>query len=769
MRSIFIFYFILIYNLLIVCSQANLIKELPIIPKPKLVQIVGGNFEASKIKTLLIPAKEPEALRIGKSIQLLLNLPELEIKKIKGAMVPSSKSLTLSLTSNPEKPEYYKINITKNGIWIQASKPIGWFYALQSLTQMVELSGNYNEKNKLLPYCLIEDEPAFAYRGLHLDVGRHFFPVSFIKKYLELMARFKYNYFHWHLTEDQGWRIEIKQFPKLTEIGSIRKSTIIGSASDYPKKFDSTEYKGFYTQEEIKEVIRFASELHIEIIPEIEMPGHSTAAIAAYPEFSCSGKSVEVANQWGVFDSGVYCTKDTSLWFVKEILTEICELFPGKYIHIGGDECPKTNWKNCDQCQAVKRRNNLKTEEDLQSYFIRQIEKFLNSKNKQLIGWDEILEGGLAPNATVMSWRGTEGGIAAAKQKHPVIMCPGTHCYFDHYQSLQVNEPLAIGGYTSLKKTYSFNPIPSELKPAESVYIIGAQGNLWTEYMADEKQVLYMAYPRAIALSEVNWSDNNTKNYTSFLNRLQYHIPWFATKNMSITQGMMDIEYNTNFSNEGVVFIFQKPAVEGKILIESKKDGDDVSEYLKQDSFILTKDINFKAWYQLENKSLGKPLTIQYKHHLAVAKSIVLKEQVAKKYFQGGANCLINGIEAPSQKYGGPEWVGLEGTDLNVTLDLGKVDSLKLMKIQFFHNPGTWIYRPKDLEIRTSVDGINYSEPIKYQINETESKYLQPTIPLNNVGGRYIQLSIHNHGIIEEKMPGAGRKAWLFVGEIELR
>ncbi len=767
MRYSFVFYFVLICNLLSVCAQ-NAVKEFPIIPKPKAVQVVGGNYETQQINLLIVPAKNEEAIRIGNAFASLLQLPQLKIKKQSGNILPKPKSITLSLLKIPEKPDYYKMHITKNGIWIQASRANGWFYALQTLTQLVELSDQFTIKNKMLPYCIIEDESAFAYRGLHLDVSRHFYPVSFIKSYLDLMSRFKYNTFHWHLTDDQGWRIEIKQFPKLTQIGSVRKNTLIGHSSDFPPRFDSTEYKGYYTQDEIRDVIHYALDRFIDIIPEIEMPGHSTAALAAYPEFSCSGKPVDVANQWGVFNTSMYCTKDTSLWFVQQILNEVCDLFPGKYIHIGGDECPKENWKACENCQIIKRRNKLKNEEELQSYFIRQVEKFLNKKGKQLVGWDEILEGGLAPNATVMSWRGNEGGIAAAKQKHAVIMCPGSHCYFDHYQSLNPNEPIAIGGYTSLSKVYSFNPIPTELKPAERKYILGAQGNVWTEYITDENKVWYMAYPRAIALAEVNWTDAMNKNYGSFLTRLEYHIPWFKNKGMNITQGMLDIDYSTRSSEQGVVINFIKPPVNGKILIESSKDGDLVSEYLKQDSFILTKDVSFKAWYQLDNSSLGKPLIINYKKHLAAGKSIVLIDTPATKYFIGGSSALVNGLEAPTQKYGGPEWVGMEGKNFNATIDLGKADSLKFVKIQFFHNPGAWIYRPTELEISTSIDGVNYATPVKYQINETETKHIQPTIPLSNAFGRYVKISVKNHGIIEDKLPGAGNGAWLFVGEIEV-
>jgi hexosaminidase len=356
---------------------------------------------------------------------------------------------------------------------------------------------------------------------MHLDVGRHFFSVDFIKKYINLMAMLKMNTFHWHLTEDQGWRIEIKKYPKLQEIAAFRDETLIGHYSDKPHQFDGKKYGGFYTQEEIKEVVKYASARQITIIPEIEMPGHSQAAIAAYPELGCTGEQVKVATKWGVFEE-IYCPKETTFKFLEDVIDEVSNLFPGKYIHIGGDEAPKIRWENCEHCQNLIKKEGLKDEHELQSYFIARMEKYINSKGKQIIGWDEILEGGLAPNATVMSWRGTNGAIEAAKQKHTVILTPQSHCYFDHYQSENKNEPLAIGGFLPLEKVYNFNPIPDELTTEEHQYVLGAQGNVWTEYMQTSENVEYMVFPRAIALSEVLWSAKEHRNYTDFIYRLEY-------------------------------------------------------------------------------------------------------------------------------------------------------------------------------------------------------------------------------------------------------
>ncbi len=370
-----------------------------------------------------------------------------------------------------------------------------------------------------LPRCKITDYPRYSYRGLHLDVCRHMFPVGFIKKYIDLMAMHKMNSFHWHLTEDQGWRIEIKKYPLLTSVGAWRKSSPVGRNEGQ----DSIPYGGFYTQDEVRDIVEYARKRFITVIPEIELPGHAQAALASYPHLSCTGGPFEVWTWWGVSEN-IYCAGNEQVFeFLEGVLTEVMHLFPSPYIHIGGDEAPKTRWKACPKCQRRIRSEKLADEHQLQSYFVTRIEKFLNSQGRNIIGWDEILEGGLAPNATVMSWRGTQGGIETARLKHPVIMTPGSPCYFDHYQADPSLEPLAICCFNPLEKVYAFEPTPQELTPEEATYIIGAQGNLWTEYIKTPEHAEYMAYPRAIALAEVVWSPKDKRNYDDFLIRLESH------------------------------------------------------------------------------------------------------------------------------------------------------------------------------------------------------------------------------------------------------
>jgi len=417
----------------------------------------------------------------------------------------TKNKVKFSLNKSLNDEEYF-LRINSNEIAIESSTETGAIYGFQSLNQLMSL--NLSNGVIKLQNQVIKDSPRFKYRGMHLDVGRHMYPVDFIKKYIDGLAMLKFNNFHWHLTEDQGWRIEIEKYPELNNIGSYRDSTLIGHYTDKPWQFDKTRYGGYYTKKEIKEVVRYAEGRGINVIPEIEMPGHSQAAVSSYPEFGCTGEQVGVAPLWGVFKE-IYCSKNETFDFLEEIIDEVVELFPGKYIHIGGDEAPKTNWKACGNCQNVINREKLKDEHELQSYFITRMEKYINSKGKQIIGWDEILEGGLAPNATVMSWRGISGGIEAAKMNHEVIMTPNATCYLDHYQAKDTtNEPLAIGGYTPIEEIYNYEPIPDELDESLHKYIIGAQGNVWTEYMKTSDHVEYMVFPRIFALSEVVWAEN---------------------------------------------------------------------------------------------------------------------------------------------------------------------------------------------------------------------------------------------------------------------
>lgn len=433
-----------------------------------------------------------------------------------GAPDPIVLRLDTSLST-----ESYRIHAADHRLRLVAGDAAGMFYAFVSLQQILE---QHPEGN--LPEFEITDRPRFGWRGMHLDVCRHFFSVEEIKRYLDLLARYKINRFHWHLTEDQGWRLPVPSLPGLSKVAAWRRETLVGRPVA-PMRYDGRRYGGYYTRQDIREVVAYARERHIVVVPEIEMPGHALAALAAYPELSCTGGPFEPATHWGVFED-VFCAgKDTVFRFLETVLGEVVELFPGPWVHIGGDECPKKRWETCPDCQTRIREEGLADEHELQSYFIKRIERILKSKGRKLIGWDEILEGGLAPEATVMSWRGTEGGIAAAQAGHDAIMSPGRPCYFDHYQAQPDSlEPLAICCYNPLPAVYAYEPVPDELTGDAVRHILGAQGNVWTEYMPTFDQVTYMALPRMPALAEVLWSPPNSRHYPDFVERLCVETGW---------------------------------------------------------------------------------------------------------------------------------------------------------------------------------------------------------------------------------------------------
>jgi len=504
-----------------------------VIPKPAFIQEKESSFEITQAFCVAIEKSDSEVRNVGLYFTDRLNRASgLGIPVIEGSKEDiSENALLLRLEPDTEGlgKEGYELDIHPDHIVLTARSPAGLFYGIQTIFQLLPVDV-YSDSSASqngpwdLPCVTIRDVPRYQYRGMHLDVCRHFFPKSFIKKYIDLLALHKFNKFHWHLTEDQGWRIEIKKYPGLTEKGAYRKETLVGHSRSKPHVFDGTPHGGYYTQDDIREIVAYARDRYVTVIPEIEMPGHATAALAVYPELSCTGGPFEVATQWGVFED-VYCAgNDRVFEFLEDVLTEVIDLFPGTYVHVGGDECPKVRWEVCEKCQARIEAEGLKDEDELQSYFIRRIETFLSSRGRRLIGWDEILEGGLAPEATVMSWRGMEGGIEAAQQGHDVIMTPISHCYFDYYQADPQDEPLAIGGKITLKDVYTFEPTPASLTPVQAEHILGAQGNVWTEYIETPEHVEYMSVPRMCALAEVVWSSREVRNWKDFKARLNAHV-----------------------------------------------------------------------------------------------------------------------------------------------------------------------------------------------------------------------------------------------------
>jgi hexosaminidase len=495
-----------------------------LIPLPRIVRPGNGDLTMTPAVSVVVGDRAPP-----RSDTVARVLAE-RLRAATGFDVPvrahaqGDAAIVLELDSNVPEEEGYRLEVTPQRARIGARTAHGLFHGAQTLRQLlppeIECSRPASGIRWTVPAVEIEDAPRFAYRGMHLDVGRHFFPVDFIKRYLDLMAAYKMSTFHWHLTEDQGWRLEIKKYPKLTEVGGFRKETVIGHARDEPARYDGQRYGGFYTQDQASDIVRYAEDRFITVIPEIEMPGHSLAALAAYPELGCTPGPFEPATTFGIFED-IYSPSEKTFAFLQDVLSEVIDLFPSEYIHIGGDEAPKARWKQSDVAREVISREGLRDEEELQSWFIRRIESFLMSKGRRIIGWDEILEGGLAPEATVMSWRGVDGGIAAAKMGHQVIMTPATHVYFDHYQADPQSEPLAIGGYSPLEHVYTFDPVVPQLSAEEAAYVLGGQANVWTEYMKTSDHVEYMVLPRMLALAETLWSPRESRNFSGFLRRLR--------------------------------------------------------------------------------------------------------------------------------------------------------------------------------------------------------------------------------------------------------
>ena len=657
--------------------------------------------------------------------------------------------------------EGYQLTINKKSIEVVGHDEAGVFYGVQSLIQLVYQAQNNNFQ---LAGCQVNDYPRFSYRGLHLDVGRNFFPISFLKKYIDLLSFYKINTFHWHLTDDQGWRIEIKKYPLLQSISAYRDETIIGHKKDSPHRFDGKKYGGFYTQTEVKELVNYASKKYVTIIPEIEMPGHALAALTAYPQLGCVGSNYKTATFWGVFDD-VFCAgNDSTFTFLQDVLDEVITLFPSKYIHIGGDECPKTRWKVCPKCQKRIKEEHLTDEHELQSYFIRRMEKYLNSKNREIIGWDEILEGGLSPKATVMSWRGEAGGIAAAKQKHDVIMTPESHVYLDYYQSLRNVEPTAAASFTPLSKVYNYEPISAELLPQDEQYIKGIQANVWTEYMPTPQQVEYMVFPRAIALSEIAWSPKELRKYDDFLERLRHHRSILKDKKVNFFDRFEEITYDISIQKNGETIVHLAttlPNAKIHYTFDGKAPTTNDKEFKNQ--IVISKSEILKAQIFVDKKPYGKTFEQDFEYHKAIAKNVILKNQPKANYNPSTPFVLVNGLTGNS-RYNNTQWVGFSGENLEAIFDLENVQNVAELGLNILKYHWQRMWEPNVLTFSLSEDGKNYQEV--YRTNSFPANginKIRTKIPTKKA--RFVKIQAENKGIIPKDKYGAGGKAWLLVDE----
>lgn len=683
---------------------------------------------------------------------------------------PSSNAITLEVGGKVQNPEGYQLTTTDKGITIAGTTEAGTFYGVQTLRKSIPAMSQ--GMNVELPAVAISDYPRFKYRGMMLDVSRHMFSVDSIKQYIDILALHNINTFHWHISDDQGWRIEIKKYPKLTEIGSKRKETVIGRNSG---QYDGKEYGGFYTQDEIKDVINYASERFVTIIPEIDLPGHQQATLATFPELGCTGGPYEVWTQWGVSDDVICAGNEDAMLLLEDVLAEVIELFPSQYIHIGGDECPKVRWAKCPKCQArikaegLKADKNHTAEERLQSYVISRMEKFVESKGRRIIGWDEILEGGLAPNATVMSWRGMEGGYEAAKQKHDAIMVPSSHLYFDYYQTTDTeNEPLAIGGYVPLEKVYSFEPVPEGLTEEEQKHIIGLQANLWVEYISTFKHVQYMVLPRMDALAEVQWTDPSKKEFKTFLPRLLRMTELYDVLGYNYAKHIFDVNAQLVPDTEkGVLTVTLSTQGNGDIYYTLDGSMPTASSQKYEAPVEVKENAEIKAVVVRPSGS-SREFSEKVYFSKATMKPVTLKEEPSRGYIFNGAPVLADGLKG-GENYKTGRWLGFQGKDVDAIIDLK--EPMDISKISFNTNvvKGDWIMGAAGITIKVSDDGTTFKEVTSKNIPELtkdDKDGLYPQeITFPSVKARYVEVIIKS-GKLPAWHGGAGKPAFLFVDEI---
>lgn len=754
--------FLCVFTIVLSCFQGIAQREAcPIIPTPAAYQQETG---VSYIKDRLLV--NPEGAN-----EQLLNYFSNKLKTVFGIEVKmDSSKFALSFQKHNESNENdYEITFLPENKSISFQSDASLLYAMTSFFQLIQ----EGQQGWEIRHCRIKDGPAFEWRGLHLDVSRHFFTVDEVKRFIDLMALYKFNKFHWHLTDDQGWRIEIKRYPRLCEVGAYRDSTVIGHYTDSPRKYEHERYGGFYTQEQIKDVVAYAKDRCIDVVPEIELPGHSRAALAAYSQLSCTGEQQPVPGLWGIFDD-IYCSKSESIDFMKDVLDEVVELFPSDYIHIGGDEAPKKRWKECEDCQRVIRKNKLKDEHELQSYFIGEIDKFLTKKGKKLIGWDEILEGGLSPNAAVMSWRGVKGGIEAAKQQHYVVMTPTTYCYFDYYQSGHKIEPLAIGGFLPLEKVYRFNPVPKELTADEAKYVLGGQANLWTEYIPSMEQLEYMTYPRALALAQSVWCVEKPE-YKDFLKTYIYvqetylkrnkvnfarsiHYPELILKRQKngINARFHGVEDDSRFDVMMTTQVTNFGGGGGFVL------GNNDSLFMERNLSGIEKIVK----YGVRSDKYEGSVDYRFKLHGNLGVPIEMKTQPHPKYNHNGSLTLVDGIRG-KRPWKGDEWLGFQEKEITFILDLEKEDNLKSLEIGFLKANGSWIYLPESVSVRVSGNGATWK---KVELHPSNSQFIEDEDfkATLKAKARYVEITIHPMEVIPEGMGGEGHVPWTFIDEVQL-
>ncbi len=719
-----------------------------LVPQPVQMSAGKGSLTLSASTPLVYPDGSAEAERIARLLSA-------EISQSSGldlAVFPSSQAgrgapirLLLDPALKDAGPEGYRLTISRRGILLAAPSPAGLYRGGQTLRQM--LPPGSRKRTVALPTLEIIDQPHFGWRGVHVDVGRHFHSVSYIKRIIDWMALYKMNRLHWHLTEDQGWRIEIKKYPLLTEIGAWRMEP------------DGSRYGGYYTQEEIREVVAYATDRFIDVVPEIEMPGHCMAALAAYPGLSCTGGPFTVQTQWGVFKE-VYCAgQEETFAFLEDVLSEVIALFPFDYLHIGGDEVPRDRWQACPRCQARIKAEGLDDEAQLQSWFIRRIEKFLSAHGRRLIGWDEILDGGLAPGATVQSWRGMEGALLAARSGHDAIVSPGSHTYYNAGIST-----------LDLRKAYSFQPVPAGLEPERIHHIIGGECCLWSERITEEN-LDYQLFPRLIALSEVLWSHPTQRDYEDFLRRVRNHYPLLESLGIGFGPEARPVSLLTRFNPDQKLHTVTVESGEEGMVLHYTLDGTEPTTASTQYISQLTIDcpVRLRARAFRDGRGYGESAEADFDFHLAFAAPLQLDHSFSPNYPAGGDRALVDGLRG-SIAYGDGRWQGFEGVDLIAIIDLGEIKPLRRLCAGFLQDTGSWIFLPTYAEWSLSRDGSSYRAVAAFDhptpAGTSEQRIQEDQVELPGTMARFVRLRARNVGFCPAWHPGAGGKSWIFADEL---
>lgn len=743
-----------------------------VVPLPQeIANIEGTPFALSDGVKILYPEGNE---KMQKNADFLANyIKETTGKTLKvEAGTEGGNAIVLSLGLESDNKEAYQLKVNGDGVSISGPTEAGVFYGIQTLRKSLPVT---TEADVVLPAVEINDYPRFSYRGAHFDVSRHFFPTDSVKKFIDMLALHNINRLHWHISDDQGWRIEIKKHPKLTEIGSKRKETVIGHNSG---KYDGIPYGGFYTQEEAKEIVAYAQDRNIIVVPEIDMPGHMLAALTAYPELGCTGGPYEVWPEWGVSEEVLCAGNDKTYEFIDDVLAEIIEIFPSEYIHVGGDECPKVRWTTCPKCQARIKSLGLKAdakhsaEERLQSFVINHAEKYLNEHGRQIIGWDEILEGGLAPNATVMSWRGTAGGIEAAKQKHDVIMTPNTYLYFDYYQAKDIDkEPMAIGGYVPVDVVYNFEPMPEDLTADEQKYIIGVQANLWTEYIPTYSQVEYMELPRMAALSEIQWTMPERKDYKNFLARVPHMMEVYKLAGYNYAKHLLDVsaEFIPNPENrtldatlitaDGADIYYTLDGTEPTAASQK------YAEPLKIDKECTLKAVVIRP---IGNSNVfSEDITF----NKATVKPITMNKPINKQYLYAGGITLVDGLRGNSN-YKTGRYIAFYKNDMEAVIDMLEPTEISKAQIQTCVEQGDWVFDARGFIVEVSEDGKIYKKVASEAypaMKEADANGIHVhELTFDPIKARYVKLTVQPEYSIPAWHAGKGNPGFVFVDEISL-